>query len=177
MSRRRTIRTSANSVRPTHTCHPMTVRLQSSAHPLPICDQSSMLDRSITNQMSIHSNPVSIRCQSIPIRCRSCDNSSQSDADPLPTRRQSYANPSPILCQFNANTVLTRSRSIANPMYQSSPNPSKSSAVNQVPIWFQSISIQCQSNANSAPTRCQSSKKIPCTLTRRPILRQSYVNQ
>jgi hypothetical protein len=36
----RTIRTSANSVQPTHRCHLMTVRLQSSANQLPILCQS-----------------------------------------------------------------------------------------------------------------------------------------
>ena len=118
----------------------------------PIHHQSDVnLFQSSVNQVPIHPDTMSIMRQLIPIGCRSIASTTPIICQIYP---QSFVNS--IRCQFGANPVLTWSRSIANPMYQSSPNPSKSS-VNQVPIWFQSISIRCQSNANSAPTRCQSS--------------------
>ena len=155
MSRRRTIQTpQSRSNQPID--HQMLVRLRSSANPLPICDQSSMLDQSITNQMSIYSNPVSIRCQSIPIRCRSCDNSSQLDADPLPARRQSYAKsiPNPLSIQLDVNSVPIQCWPEADLL------PIR--CTNRVPIHPNPVSIRCQSgsnpfqfDANPMPIQCQ----------------------
>ena len=101
-----------------------------------------MLDQSITNQMSIYSNPVSIRCQSIPIRCWSCDNSSQLDADPLPARRQSYAKsiPNPLSIQLDVNSVPIQCWPEADLL------PIR--CTNRVPIHPNPVSIRCQSGSN-----------------------------
>ena len=172
MSRRRTIRTSANSVRPTHRCHPMTVRLQSSAHPLPICDQSPMLDQSdvnpfqsSVNQVPIHPNTMPIKCKipciwspilsrinKVPIHPNQMLIPCQSEVNPIRIQRQSDANLIPIRCQSCVNLTPNKTPTLC----QSSANPSQSD-INPKSIQRQSGSNQASTYSNLMSIWCQSS--------------------
>ena len=200
MSQRRTIRTSTNSVRPTHRCHPMTVRLQSSSHPLPICDQSPMLDQSdvnpfqsSVNQVPIHPNTMLIKCKipctwrpilsrinKVPIHPNQMLIPCQSEVNPIRIQRQSDANLIPTRCQSCVNLTPNKTPTLC----QSGANVFRSGA-NLVPIHPNLISIQSQSSANQVPIKrqlipilCQSgANPVPLNSDLMPIQYQSYVKQ
>ena len=120
---------------------------QSGANPIPI----QCYSQSAVNQVPIHPNPLSTRCQFSANPPQSCANLMSS---PMPIHCQSIANPSQ---SYVNNRVSTHSNMM--------PIWCQSSA-NQVPIWCQSstnlmstkrrsISTGFQSDANLVPIQCQ----------------------